>query len=56
MNNYENLKKINHSHLASIFEINDEELKNELKKIFFEYEIKKNCILNNHKLNKQNEK
>lgn len=55
MNNFESLKKTNTSQLKEILEIEDEKLRKELTKIFFQYETNKLYLINNHKLNKKNE-
>lgn len=55
MNNFESLKKTNTSQLKEILEIEDEKLRKELTKIFFQYEKNKLYLINNHKLNKKNE-
>lgn len=55
MNNFESLKKTNTSQLKEILEIEDEKLRKELTKLFFQYETNKLSLINNHKLNKKNE-
>lgn len=55
MNNFESLKKTNSSQLKEILEIEDEKLRKELEKLFFQYEINKLSLINNYKLNKKNE-